>query len=97
MLTTISISLVIKFLLLRSLSFVLDIWEVIFGTKWKRFNYIVDISNFLIIINSSTNCLIIYGVSRWLHNKISIKNIVKREKQHFLNRLVKLNSLNIYI
>lgn len=88
MLTTVSVSLVIKFLLLRSLSFVLDIWEVTFGLWYRVYQYIylVDISNFLIIVNSSTNCLIIYGVSRWLHNKISIRNIVRREKQHCLNR-----------
>ncbi|KAH7730810.1 Protein GLB-33 [Aphelenchoides avenae] len=83
MLTMISIMLVIKFLLFRSLSFVLDIWEVTFGFG-SRINiviYIVDISNFLILLNSASNSVIIFRGSKWIQQKIVQRNTLKREKQ----------------
>uniref|UniRef100_A0A915ET79 G-protein coupled receptors family 1 profile domain-containing protein n=1 Tax=Ditylenchus dipsaci TaxID=166011 RepID=A0A915ET79_9BILA len=87
MLTMISVMLVIKFLLFRSLSFVLDIWEVTFGLRHRvhQYIYLVDISNFLVLLNSATNCLIIYRGSRWLHEKLAERNTVKRERQLCLN------------
>uniref|UniRef100_A0AC34FY13 G-protein coupled receptors family 1 profile domain-containing protein n=1 Tax=Panagrolaimus sp. ES5 TaxID=591445 RepID=A0AC34FY13_9BILA len=46
--TMVSMMLVVKFLLFRSLSFMLDIWEVTFGygDKLREYIYVVDISNF---------------------------------------------------
>ncbi|KAI1723717.1 putative G-protein coupled receptor frpr-1 [Ditylenchus destructor] len=89
MLTMISVMLVIKFLLFRSLSFVLDIWEVTFGLRHRvhQYIYLVDISNFLVLLNSATNCLIIYRGSRWLHEKLAERNTVKRERQLGLNNI----------
>jgi hypothetical protein len=83
MLTLISIMLVVKFLTFRSLSFMLDIWEqaVGFGDRIHTIIYLVDTSNFLILLNSATNCFIIFRFSKWLQKKIVQRNTMKREKQ----------------
>ncbi|KAI6237860.1 G-PROTEIN-RECEP-F1-2 domain-containing protein [Aphelenchoides besseyi] len=83
MLTMISIMLVVKFLTFRSLSFMLDIWEqaVGFGNQIFVIIYLVDTSNFLILLNSATNCFIIFRFSKWLQKKIVQRNTMKREKQ----------------
>ncbi|KAI6190571.1 G-PROTEIN-RECEP-F1-2 domain-containing protein [Aphelenchoides bicaudatus] len=83
MLTLISIMLVVKFLTFRSLSFMLDIWEQVigFGNQLHTIIYLVDISNFLILLNSATNCFIIFRFSKWLQQKIVQRNTLKREKQ----------------
>lgn len=94
MLTMISVTLVFKFLLFRSLAFVLDIWEVTIGLPFNcepkpcvpKYLYLVDISNFFVLLNSSTNCLIIFRGSKWLHDKINERNTGKREKQMGLNK-----------
>ncbi|CAD5226229.1 unnamed protein product [Bursaphelenchus okinawaensis] len=82
MLTMISIMLVVKFLAFRSLSFMLDIWELLFGfgTNIRVFVYLVDLSNIMILLNSSTNCFIIFWCSKWLQEKIVQRNTLKREK-----------------
>lgn len=89
----ISVTLVVKFLLFRSLAFVLDIWEVTVGLPYcdrqpcvPKYLYLVDISNFLVLLNSSTNCIIIFRGSKWLHEKINERNTGKREKQLGLNK-----------
>ncbi|KAI6217176.1 G-PROTEIN-RECEP-F1-2 domain-containing protein [Aphelenchoides fujianensis] len=83
MLTLISVMLVVKFLTFRSLSFMLDIWEqaVGFGDRIHTIIYLVDTSNFLILLNSATNCFIIFRFSKWLQQKIVQRNTMKREKQ----------------
>uniref|UniRef100_A0A914XYK1 Uncharacterized protein n=1 Tax=Panagrolaimus superbus TaxID=310955 RepID=A0A914XYK1_9BILA len=83
MLSMVSMMLVVKFLLFRSLSFMLDIWEVTFGygDKLREYIYVVDISNFFILLNSATNCLIFLRGSTWLQSKIVQRNTMKRKRQ----------------
>uniref|UniRef100_A0A914X5Z0 G-protein coupled receptors family 1 profile domain-containing protein n=1 Tax=Plectus sambesii TaxID=2011161 RepID=A0A914X5Z0_9BILA len=56
----VSIMIVGKFLALRALPFILDIWETFFPDyAWTlTFQLVVKISNLLIVVNSSTNCLV---------------------------------------
>ncbi|MFH4977801.1 hypothetical protein AB6A40_004510 [Gnathostoma spinigerum] len=75
MLTTISLMLVTKYLVSRSPSFCLDIFELAvgFSRKWwlERLIYAIDLSNFLIILNSSTNCLIFLKGTSWLQSRFN--------------------------
>uniref|UniRef100_A0AC34RGT1 G_PROTEIN_RECEP_F1_2 domain-containing protein n=1 Tax=Panagrolaimus sp. JU765 TaxID=591449 RepID=A0AC34RGT1_9BILA len=95
--TMISLMLVIKFLLFRSLSFMLDVWEVTFGTKFKTglFIYILDISNFLVMLNSATNCLIFLRGSKWLQTKIVQRNTMRRKRQLCIENLQSLHRVNL--
>ncbi|KAK6046398.1 hypothetical protein COOONC_16096, partial [Cooperia oncophora] len=75
--TLISIMLVSKFLCFRSLTFVLDLVEVTVGD----YNYyLVDISNFLVILNSATNSLIFLKASTWLNNRLVERKTMRRKK-----------------
>uniref|UniRef100_A0A1I7T4X8 G_PROTEIN_RECEP_F1_2 domain-containing protein n=1 Tax=Caenorhabditis tropicalis TaxID=1561998 RepID=A0A1I7T4X8_9PELO len=75
--TMISVMLVVKFLLFRSLTFALDIMEVTVGaTNW----YIIDISNFLVLVNSATNCLIYLKATEWLSSRLVERKTIKRKK-----------------
>uniref|UniRef100_A0A1I7WAS2 GLOBIN domain-containing protein n=1 Tax=Heterorhabditis bacteriophora TaxID=37862 RepID=A0A1I7WAS2_HETBA len=106
--TMISIMLVVKFLLFRSLTFVvsyffnlnsisviLDIMEVTIGVNSY---YLIDISNFLVLINSATNCLIFLKATSWLNNRWVERKTMKRKKtvcdagQLFGDRLFILHS-----
>ncbi|KAF8386146.1 glb-33 [Pristionchus pacificus] len=82
--TMISIILVTKFLLFRSLAFMLDIVEVAFNDEIKhhyyKFMMTVSISNFFILLNSATNCIIFLKASTWLNDKISERKTMKRKK-----------------
>ncbi|VDO64409.1 unnamed protein product [Haemonchus placei] len=75
--TLISIMLVSKFLCFRSLTFVLDLVEVTVGD----YNYyLVDISNFLVILNSATNSLVFLKASTWLNNRLVERKTMRRKK-----------------
>uniref|UniRef100_A0A914XVM6 Gustatory receptor n=1 Tax=Panagrolaimus superbus TaxID=310955 RepID=A0A914XVM6_9BILA len=97
MLSMVSMMLVIKFLLFRSLSFMLDIWEVTFGygDKLREYIYVVDISNFFILLNSATNCLIFLRGSTWLQSKIVQRNTMKRKRQLCIENLQSLHRVNL--
>ncbi|CAI4223975.1 unnamed protein product [Auanema sp. JU1783] len=75
--TWISIILVFKFLLLRSLTFALDIMEMTIGVT--NF-FVVDISNFLLILNSATNCILFLKAKQWMDNRWHEKKTIKRKK-----------------
>ncbi|EGT30915.1 CBN-GLB-33 protein [Caenorhabditis brenneri] len=75
--TMIAVLLVAKFLLFRSVTFVLDIMEVTVGlTNY----YMIDISNFLVLVNSATNCLIYLKATEWLSSKLVERKTIKRKK-----------------
>ncbi|PIO73833.1 hypothetical protein TELCIR_04187 [Teladorsagia circumcincta] len=75
--TLISIILVSKFLCFRSLTFVLDLVEVTVGD----YNYyLVDVSNFLVILNSATNSLVFLKASSWLNNRLVERKTMRRKK-----------------
>ncbi|VDP26048.1 unnamed protein product [Heligmosomoides polygyrus] len=75
--TLISIMLVSKFLCFRSLTFVLDLVEVTVGD----YNYyLVDISNFLVILNSATNSLVFLKASSWLNSRLVERKTMRRKK-----------------
>jgi hypothetical protein len=95
--TMVSMMLVAKFLLFRSLSFMLDIWEVTFGygDKLHEYIYVVDISNFLILLNSATNCLIFLRGSTWLQSKIVQRNTMRRKRQLCIENLNSLHRVNL--
>uniref|UniRef100_A0A914DI34 G-protein coupled receptors family 1 profile domain-containing protein n=1 Tax=Acrobeloides nanus TaxID=290746 RepID=A0A914DI34_9BILA len=95
--TMISLMLVIKFLLFRSLSFMLDIWEVTvgFGDKLHIYIYLVDISNFLVLLNSATNCLIFLRGSTWLQQKIVERTSMKRKRQLCIDRINSIKRVNL--
>ncbi|CTQ86985.1 G-protein coupled receptors family 1 profile domain-containing protein [Caenorhabditis elegans] len=76
--TMISVMLVVKFILFRSLTFFLDIMEV---TVVMMDNYyIIDISNILILVNSATNCLIYLKATEWLNSRFVERKTIKRKK-----------------
>ncbi|KHN81337.1 hypothetical protein Tcan_08540 [Toxocara canis] len=85
--TMISLMLVIKYLLFRSPSFFLDVIEVTIGYRgWVQiFIYGADLSNFLVILNSATNCLIFLRGPAWLQGKITHRNTIRNRKQLFSN------------
>uniref|UniRef100_A0A8R1DUE1 G-protein coupled receptors family 1 profile domain-containing protein n=1 Tax=Caenorhabditis japonica TaxID=281687 RepID=A0A8R1DUE1_CAEJA len=75
--TMIAVMLVVKFILFRSLVFFLDIYEVF----WDHGSYyIIDISNFLVLVNSATNCLIYLKATEWLSTRIVSRETMKRKK-----------------
>lgn len=78
----ISLMLVVKFLMLRTPAFVLDIWEVTFGFRQRitQYIYIVDLSNFLILLNSATNCVSIFGGCNWLHDVVCERNVLRKRR-----------------
>ncbi|CAJ0923879.1 unnamed protein product, partial [Mesorhabditis belari] len=101
--TLISIMLVTKFLLFRSLSFAIDIMEIagVFTHRGAYSYYLyslVDMSNFFILLNSATNSLIFLKGSNWLNAKIVERKTMKRKKticdtgQLFGERLALLTS-----
>ena len=75
--TVISALLVIKFLLFRSMTFALDIMEVTVGVTNY---YLIDTSNFLVLINSATNCLIYLKATEWLSARMNERMTIKRKK-----------------
>ncbi|CAB3397992.1 unnamed protein product [Caenorhabditis bovis] len=75
--TMISIMLVTKFLAFRSLTFALDIMEVTVGANNY---YLIDISNFLVMVNSATNCLIYLKATSWLNSRFAERQTIKRKK-----------------
>ncbi|PIC25350.1 hypothetical protein B9Z55_018314 [Caenorhabditis nigoni] len=75
--TVISVMLVVKFLAFRSLTFALDIFEVI-GENTNY--YVIDISNLMILINSATNCLIYLKATEWLSQRLIERKTIKRKK-----------------
>ncbi|CAD6193446.1 unnamed protein product [Caenorhabditis auriculariae] len=75
--TMISIMLVTKFLCFRSLTFALDIMEVTVGVTNY---YLIDISNFLVLVNSATNCLIFLKATSWLNSRFAERQTIKRKK-----------------
>ncbi|CAJ0590917.1 unnamed protein product [Cylicocyclus nassatus] len=77
--TLISIMLVSKFLLFRSLTFVLDLVEVTVGVGSYNY-YLVDTSNFLVILNSATNSLIFLKATSWLNNRLVERKTMRRKK-----------------
>uniref|UniRef100_A0AC35TPC0 GLOBIN domain-containing protein n=1 Tax=Rhabditophanes sp. KR3021 TaxID=114890 RepID=A0AC35TPC0_9BILA len=71
--TAISLMLIVKFLVFRSSLFALDIWELAWIFIYEKdtrfpeaFNYIKDISNFLVTLNSATNCIIFMKAADWI-------------------------------
>ncbi|ETN77891.1 hypothetical protein NECAME_03063 [Necator americanus] len=77
--TLISIMLVSKFLCFRSLTFVLDLVEVTVGVGSYNY-YLVDISNFLVILNSATNSLVFLKATTWLNNRLVERKTMRRKK-----------------
>lgn len=68
--------------------FQLDIWEVTvgFGDQLHIYIYLVDVSNFLVLLNSATNCLIFLRGSTWLQQKIVERTSMKRKRQLCIDR-----------
>ncbi|EPB73061.1 hypothetical protein ANCCEY_07835 [Ancylostoma ceylanicum] len=77
--TLISIMLVSKFLCFRSLTFVLDLVEVTVGVGSYNY-YLVDTSNFLVILNSATNSLVFLKATTWLNNRLVERKTMRRKK-----------------
>ncbi|VDM52953.1 unnamed protein product [Angiostrongylus costaricensis] len=75
--TLISIMLVSKFLCFRSLTFVLDLVEVTVGVHNY---YLVDVSNFLVLLNSATNSLVFLKASSWMNKRFLQKKTMTRKK-----------------
>ncbi|VDM24598.1 unnamed protein product [Toxocara canis] len=65
----------------------LDVIEVTIGYRgWVQiFIYGADLSNFLVILNSATNCLIFLRGPAWLQGKITHRNTIRNRKQLFSN------------
>ncbi|PAV81949.1 hypothetical protein WR25_05843 [Diploscapter pachys] len=55
----------------------LDIMEVTVGAHNY---YLIDTSNFLVLLNSATNCLVFLKATTWLSNRITEKQTMKRKK-----------------
>uniref|UniRef100_A0A0N5BS94 G_PROTEIN_RECEP_F1_2 domain-containing protein n=1 Tax=Strongyloides papillosus TaxID=174720 RepID=A0A0N5BS94_STREA len=86
--TVISLVLIIKFLFFRSSQFILDIWELVTFLQYNGqptfsilFNYCKDISNFLVAINSATNCIIFMKASYWIEGKLAKRVSIKRKNK----------------
>uniref|UniRef100_A0A0N4ZWC3 G_PROTEIN_RECEP_F1_2 domain-containing protein n=1 Tax=Parastrongyloides trichosuri TaxID=131310 RepID=A0A0N4ZWC3_PARTI len=86
--TVISLVLIIKFLVFRSSQFMLDIWELVTFLQNNGkpgfsmlFNYCKDISNFLVAINSATNCIIFMKASYWIEGKLAKRISVRRKNK----------------
>uniref|UniRef100_A0A0K0EBV3 G_PROTEIN_RECEP_F1_2 domain-containing protein n=1 Tax=Strongyloides stercoralis TaxID=6248 RepID=A0A0K0EBV3_STRER len=86
--TVISLVLIIKFLFFRSSQFILDIWELVTFLQYNGqptfstlFNYCKDISNFLVAINSATNCIIFMKASYWIEGKLAKRISVRRKNK----------------
>ncbi|KAJ1365146.1 hypothetical protein KIN20_025374 [Parelaphostrongylus tenuis] len=75
--TLISIMLVSKFLCFRSLTFVLDLVEVTVGVHNY---YLVDVSNFLVLLNSATNSLVFLKASSWMNKRFLEKKTMTRKR-----------------
>ncbi len=79
--TVILVALMFKFLLCRTLPIVMDIWESVIGYKGHRikFQCLVDISNFLVVVGSASNG-IIYAIGRKI---LKSKSIFKLYRQRY--------------
>uniref|UniRef100_A0A0K0DE22 G_PROTEIN_RECEP_F1_2 domain-containing protein n=1 Tax=Angiostrongylus cantonensis TaxID=6313 RepID=A0A0K0DE22_ANGCA len=61
----------------RSLTFVLDLVEVTVGVHNY---YLVDVSNFLVLLNSATNSLVFLKASSWMNKRFLEKKTMTRKK-----------------
>ncbi|KAK0413235.1 hypothetical protein QR680_006678 [Steinernema hermaphroditum] len=76
----------VKFIILRSPSFLLDILEL-FELHDKRSSFFIGgvyISNFLILVNSATNCLLFVKVVSWMKRRIKRMNTIKKKRRNQL-------------
>ncbi|KJH43007.1 hypothetical protein DICVIV_10996 [Dictyocaulus viviparus] len=81
--TLISIILVSKFLCFRSLTFVLDLVEVTVGVHNY---YLIDVSNFLVLLNSATNSLVFLKAGSWLNNRLAERKTMRQKKTAYDTR-----------
>lgn len=79
----ISLMLIIKYLLFRTPSFFLDLIEVTIGyRRWIQvFIYAADLSNFFVILNSATNCIIFLRGSTWMKRRVSQRRCSSGERE----------------
>lgn len=59
--------------------FQLDLVEVTVGVGSYNY-YLVDISNFLVILNSATNSLVFLKATTWLNNRLVERKTMRRKK-----------------
>uniref|UniRef100_A0A1I7UVZ0 G_PROTEIN_RECEP_F1_2 domain-containing protein n=1 Tax=Caenorhabditis tropicalis TaxID=1561998 RepID=A0A1I7UVZ0_9PELO len=83
-----AVFIVVKFLILRTLPTLIDLYEVFMESRFGHFmTMVVRISDFLVILNSATNTLAYFGKVRfekWLERRIRCR-IVKKEAKEILN------------
>ncbi|TKR88862.1 hypothetical protein L596_013038 [Steinernema carpocapsae] len=83
-----SLILGIKFLLLRSPAFILDVLEIMEYHKSSKksvlFIGLLNLSNIFILINSATNCLLFVKMTSWIKRRIKRINTIKKKKKNLL-------------
>uniref|UniRef100_A0A914BUC8 G-protein coupled receptors family 1 profile domain-containing protein n=1 Tax=Acrobeloides nanus TaxID=290746 RepID=A0A914BUC8_9BILA len=69
---TVAIFIAVKFLILRSLPILLDLYESIHGITsfGVLLSILVRVSDFAIVLNSATNSLAYFGKKQWLENRL---------------------------
>jgi hypothetical protein len=69
-----------KFIILRSLPVLLDVYEVVHGIDFSTtISLLVRISDFFVVLNTATNTLAYFGKTGWLENKLRGR-LLKRSK-----------------
>lgn len=74
-----SVVIAVKFLLFHFLVPALDLWEALLPLNIGLFNNAVAISNFLVLIDACTNCLIYL---RWKFVKMGIKCCIMQKEEN---------------
>ncbi|CAJ0587762.1 unnamed protein product, partial [Mesorhabditis spiculigera] len=80
---TVSIFIAVKFLMLRTLPIVFDIWNLIDGLKtyWRIMDIIIPIAPFLTTLNSATNTLAYFWMKRWMEKLLRLRIVRQLEKR----------------
>ncbi|KAK0397966.1 hypothetical protein QR680_002362 [Steinernema hermaphroditum] len=77
---TVGIFIAVKFLILRSMPVIFDIYEMCYGIEQfgTTMSILVRVSDFCIILNTATNCLAYFGKMNWVEKKLR-QRILKKE------------------
>ncbi len=70
-----------KFIVANCLPVIIDIWEVFgYESNFASFMYLIDISNFLVVLNSATNCLVYIRYKRLAETRATTVKCAKSVK-----------------
>ncbi|TMS37563.1 hypothetical protein L596_004466 [Steinernema carpocapsae] len=77
---TVGIFIAVKFLILRSMPVIFDIYEMAYGIEQfgTTMSIFVRVSDFCILLNTATNCLAYFGKMNWVEKRLR-KRILKKE------------------